>query len=588
MHVILRDGITRQWLRFDQAVEIVEAHRIDDVIPALARIEALVNDRRLHAAGFISYEAAPAFDRALSVRGGASIPLLWFGLFPAPTAVDSLEPVIFRLGDRVGSTDGLIQQLHWTSSVTRAAYDAGIDRIKSHIAEGDTYQVNYTFRLRSPFNGDSWALLQELVHSQDAGYAAFIDTGAHAICSVSPELFFRLDGTTLICNPMKGTAPRGRFPAEDRARAEWLRESEKNRAENVMIVDMVRNDIGRVAKPGSVRVPSLFDVTRYPTLWQMTSTVTGETDAGIVDIMAALFPCASITGAPKPRTMQIIADVESTPRGLYTGCIGFIAPGRHAQFSVAIRTAVIDRSTEEAEYGVGGGILWESETASEYAECLAKARVVTERRPDVTLLETILWEPAEGHILLSQHLARLTASADYFDIPLDPARVRRLLFESAAACPPATQIVRLLVSSDGSCRCEALPFVETPVPVRVALAPRPVDSSDIFLFHKTTARQVYDDARAACPAAEDVVLFNERGEITESTIANIVVDIDGGLFTPPVSCGLLGGTLRAELLANGVIRERVITVEMLTQCRQIHLVNSVRGWRPATLVPEPI
>jgi para-aminobenzoate synthetase/4-amino-4-deoxychorismate lyase len=483
-------------------------------------------------------------------------------------------------------------QDNWTPSLTRADYDADIDRIKAHIAAGDTYQVNYTFRLRSPFTDDPRSLFQQLVGAEDSGYAAFIDAGAHAICSVSPELFFRLEGTTLTSRPMKGTVPRGRFSVEDRERAEWLRTSEKNRSENIMIVDMIRNDIGRVAETGSVAVPRLFDVERYPTVWQMTSTVTGRTSADVSAIMAAMFPCASITGAPKARTMQIIAELESTPRGLYTGCIGFIAPGRRAQFSVAIRTAVIDRQAQLAEYGVGGGVVWESEASSEYAECLTKARVLTESRPAVTLLETILWETVEGgmpehkkagYFLLDRHLERLRESAAYFDMPFGVERAIGSLANSAPDHSAAPSIVRLLLSADGSIRCESTPLIESALPVRLTLAPTPVDSADVFLFHKTTHRSVYEAARAARPGADDVVLWNERGEITETTIANIVVDIDGEMFTPPVSCGVLAGTFRAALVAAGTVQERVITIEMLQQCRQIYVINSVRRWRTAVL-----
>lgn len=573
--VVLRDAAADRWLRFTDPVDVVSVHALPDVLPSLRAIEARVNGEGLHAAGFISYDAAPAFDRALAARTGRNGPLLWFGLFRAaeviapPPAAEPSAP------------------LTWTPSISREDFDVAIARIKTHIADGDTYQVNYTFRLGARLDRSPWTLFRELVQAQNADYAAFINTGALAICSVSPELFFSLDGRTLTSRPMKGTAPRGRSSEEDTARAEWLHTSEKNRAENVMIVDMIRNDIGRVADVGTVSVADLFHVARYPTLWQMTSTVTGETDASVTDILAALFPCASITGAPKARTTDIIAALETTPRGVYTGAIGYIAPNRHAQFNVAIRTVTIDTRTDLAEYGVGGGVTWESDASDEYEECLTKARVLTERQPPFHLLETMRWSPAEGFVLLDGHLARLQASAHYFGVPVDAANIRDVLARAAATFDDSTRIVRLLIDHDGWARCESEPLVALKEPVRLMLARSPVHSRDIFLYHKTTNRALYDRARLACPGADDVVLWNERDEVTETCIANIVVDIDGELFTPPLTSGLLPGTYRAVLLARGDVRERVITVDDLARCRQIYVVNSVRGGLDATLVGAP-
>ena len=573
--VVLREAAENRWLRFADPLAIVAVTAIDEVLPALRQVEARVNADGLYAAGFISYDAAPAFDRALMAKRDDQTPLLWFGLFHEPNVVAppaALTPSA---------------PLAWAPGISRTDFDAAIAAIKAHIADGDSYQVNYTFRLRAVLDRTPWDLFGELVQAQDAAYPAFIDTGAIAICSVSPELFFTLDGRTLTSRPMKGTARRGRFPEEDAARAEWLRTSEKNRAENVMIVDMVRNDIGRVAEVGTVTAAELFTVQRYPTLWQMTSTVTGTTGAGVADIMAALFPCASITGAPKARTTEIIAAVETTPRGVYTGAIGFMAPHRRAQFSVAIRTVVIRTAAHTAEYGVGGGITWESEAGDEYDECLTKARVLTERRPPFQLLETLRWSPDEGYVLLDRHLDRLRASAHYFGMPFDETGIRARLTHSAAGFDAAPLIVRLLVDRDGTVRCESAPFVALREPVRLMLAPSPVDAADMLLFHKTTHRATYDRARLACPGADDVVLWNTRGEITETCIANLVVDIGGTLVTPPLACGLLPGTYRADALARGDVCERVITVDELKGAAAIYVVNSVRGRLGATLVGAP-
>jgi para-aminobenzoate synthetase/4-amino-4-deoxychorismate lyase len=352
-----------------------------------------------------------------------------------------------------------------------------------------------------------------------------------------------------------------------------------------MIVDMIRNDMGRVADIGSVQVPSLFDVERYPTLWQMTSTVAATTDASLTDIMIALFPCASITGAPKPRTMRIIRQLETTPRRIYTGCIGFVTPDRKAQFNVAIRTVLIDKETGQAEYGVGGGIVWDSRTGDEYIECQVKARVLTANHADFSLLETMLWTPDEGYLLLPYHLRRLRDSAAYFGIPVEMEKIEEKLCDGSASYAREPHRVRLLVAQDGRISCRAIPLSRSPSPhpVRLRLATTPVDSADPFLYHKTTHRRVYDAARAACPDCDDVLLWNERGEVTEACIANVVVQLDGELLTPPVQCGLLPGTFRAYLLDRGKVREEIITVETLEQCTRMYVVNSVRKWREALL-----
>lgn len=571
--LVLREAATGAWLRFSSPLAVISAHHIKDVLPALRTIEARVNAEGLWAAGFVSYDAAPAFDSSLAARRG-DVPLVWFGLFDAPHDVG--KP----------ADPGAMPSLTWTPNLSRTDYDAAIAAIRSHIADGDTYQVNFTFRLRAPATVAPWSAFCALAHAQHAPYVAFAETGAHALCAASPELFFSLDGRTLTSRPMKGTAPRGRYPAEDAARAEWLRASGKNRAENVMIVDMIRNDIGRVADVGSVVTRDLFQIERYPTVWQMTSTVSGETDASVTDIMQALFPCASITGAPKARTCEIIAALETTPRGLYTGAIGFIAPHRRAQFNVAIRTIVIDRAAETAEFGVGGGVTWESNAEDEYAECLTKARVLAEPAPAFELLETLRWTPA-GFADAAGHLDRMRASANYFGLPFDPAAVSDALQSFAATLPSADHIVRLLLSHAGVARCEARPFVQRPVPVRLALAGDPIDSRDVFLFHKTTHRRVYDAARRRCHDADDVLLWNERDEITECSISNVLVQIDDALYTPPLDCGLLAGVWRARAIASGRVCERVITVAELRRAQSLWVMNSVRGEEPAVLVPGP-
>ena len=347
-----------------------------------------------------------------------------------------------------------------------------------------------------------------------------------------------------------------------------------------MIVDMIRNDVGRIAKVGSVHVPELFTVERYRTLWQMTSTVRAKTDVSIKDIFTALFPCASITGAPKVSTMRIISELETAPRKIYTGSIGYISPNHKAIFNVAIRTALVDRGTETAEYGIGGGIVWDSTSKDEYSEALLKARVLTENPSDFSLLETMLWTPEEGFFLREKHIARLLDSADYFDFAVSGKDIETYLNDLSSQFTSA-QRVRLLLDKSGNLSSEAKSFLPSGEHSlwKVCLASQPVNATDIFLFHKTTKRDVYEAARKDFPENDDVLLYNEHGELTEFTTGNLVVQMNGKFFTPPIESGLLTGTFRAHLLEAGQVEERVIRVEELKECGKIYLVNSVRKWQ---------
>ncbi len=573
--VVLQCESESRWLRFSDPIEIVEARQVNDVLPKLRAVEDAVHTRHLYAAGFIAYEAAPAFDAALRVRTLPTLPLLWLGLYER---VDVLD----RLPDRDRVTYSLGE---WIATVPWGEYERAIDAIKNCIADGETYQVNYTYRLRTVFTGDAWNFFVRLVRQQPRGYAAFVDTGRYVICSASPELFFQLAGRTLTAKPMKGTAARGRTLAEDRANQQWLHQSEKNRAENVMIVDMLRNDLGRIAEVGSVNVPTLFEIERYPTVLQMTSTVTAKTTTSFTEILTALFPCASITGAPKTRTMSIIADLETTPRGVYTGCVGYLSPHREAQFNVAIRTVTLDRDAGTAEYGVGGGIVWDSDAVDEYRECEIKTRVLGREPPGFDLIESILWTPDEGYFLRERHVQRLADSAEYFGIPIDEAAIRGRLASLSATLERAPHKIRLCLSQAGAPSLSATPLRDIPLPqpMRVALARDPVDSNDLSLYHKTTRRRAYETARAVSPGYDDVILWNERGEITESTIANVVIDLDGELITPPIECGLLAGVFRAWLVEQHIIHERVTTLDDFKRRRRFYLINSVRKWMRAML-----
>ncbi len=377
-----RDGLQGP-LRFARPCETIEARQPGEVRAALARADARARDGRW-VAGFVCYEAGAAFDPAFRFRARTALPLAWFGVFDAPAHVAHGEP---------GAAPAA---LAWAPTTHRARYDADIAAILAHIRAGDVYQVNHTLRLAGPYRGDSLALYERLRRRQPDGYCAHIALGRHRILSLSPELFFRREGARLTLKPMKGTARRGSTPASDRALADALGASAKNRAENLMIVDLIRNDLSRVARPHTVKVPELFEVEAHPTVWQMTSTVTAELRAGVdlEQIFAAMFPCGSITGAPKIKAMEIIANLEREARGIYCGAIGLLRPGGDAVFNVAIRTLALDAATGEGCYGAGGGITADSLADAEYDEVLAKCQVIRPAAAPADVAATIRKETA--------------------------------------------------------------------------------------------------------------------------------------------------------------------------------------------------
>ncbi len=562
---------SRQWLLFTEPHDVLVAVAPAEIPSLLNKLDVCIAEGNA-VAGFITYEAASGIDPVLATKQPGFLPLAWFGVYSKPRFLDKLpEP------------NSLPPPLKWALDVTPEAYSETLRHIKSFISAGDTYQVNYTVRLHSPFAADAYALFYKLQIAQQAGYGAYVDIGDAAICSASPELFFQLNGDRIMSRPMKGTIHRAPSFEEDQKLVESLRESAKNRAENVMIVDMIRNDLGRVAEGGSVEVESLYDVERYPTVSQMTSTVRAKTNASLGAIVRALFPCASITGAPKVRTMEIIRDLEDSPRGIYTGAIGYGLPNRQARFNVAIRTVSIDRNRNEAIYGVGGGVVWDSVDSQELAECFTKAEVLNSEPVRFRLLETVLWTPADGFFLLELHLARAERTAAYFNYPFDADAMRAALMDAVKTCS-SDQRVRWTLGSDGDARIEVFPVDQAARLIsKVALVNNACDSRDPFVYHKTTKRQVYDTARNSRPKFDDVLLVNERGEVTESTIANVVIELDGRRVTPPVSCGLLAGTFREELLRKGDISEQIVTPEMVLNAERVWLINSVRRWIPVTV-----
>ncbi len=569
---VLYDSQAGQWLRFCDPVEEIEIHKLDEVLPALQQVEQRVEQENLFAAGYVSYEAASAFDEALQTHSPEGFPLLRFGLFAKAEPIELPTPT-----EPANLPD-------WQAQETSDDFARKIDAIRAAIARGETYQVNLTFPLTSEFSQDSWSFFLQLVHGQQARGAGYLQSDRWAICSVSPELFFTKNGDSLTMRPMKGTAPRGRTLEEDRRLAEELEKSAKNRAENIMILDMVRNDLGRLASPGGVQTEEICTLEKYPTVWQLTSTATARSKATLAEIFQALFPCASITGAPKVQTMQIITATEAGPRNIYTGTFGWIAPGRQAHFNVAIRTALIDLQHKRATYGVGAGITWDSDSAAEYQECLDKAAVLSRPLAEFALIETLRWTPSNGYFVLPEHLSRLQASAEYFDIVCDTEQGNDYLQALTEKLPQAPQRVRLLLHNDG--RLEGTSTSIGPPPsalLKIRLASQPVDSQNVLLYHKTTQRQIYEASLAEKDDADEVVLWNERGEVTECCTANLVIEHNGRLVTPPVDSGLLPGTYRDYLLQRCILTEQVLTPKDLRDSSKIYLINAVRKWRRAVL-----
>lgn len=565
-------------------VGVVEARRPEEVAEVIASAASSAQ-RGLWAGGFVSYEAAPGLDPALVVRSRAAqdpfadLPLAWFALFEGREETRLPEP----------RDDGPPAGEGWRPSVDRETYDAAIAAIHERIAAGDTYQVNHTLRLRSQVAGDERGLYRDLCFAQRGGYAAYLNAGRYRVCSASPELFFELDGARLSTRPMKGTSPRGRWPAEDEAVAALLLASAKDRAENAMIVDLLRNDLGRVARAGTVRSSDVFAAERYETVWQLTSTVSAlvKTGADIEEVFRALFPSGSVTGAPKVRSMQIIAGLEDSPRGVYCGAVGYIAPSGtapSARFNVAIRTVTVDGESGLAEYGVGGGITWDSSASAEYDETVAKARVLTERRPRFELLETLLNEPGSGLRRPDLHVERLRGSAGYFGFVFDETAVRDALAREAASIPDRPSRVRLLLDRSGRITTASMALAPRPEPARLEVDDVPVDPADVMLFHKTSRRERYEAARARHPDADDVLLVNLGGEITESTIANVAARIGGRWITPSLDAGLLAGTERAALLSDGTVEEGTLRRGDLAAAVELRLMNATGPWRRAVML----
>ncbi len=570
-------------------VEVVVARRASEVAGALARVEAL-RDQGFELAGYLAYEAGLALEERLMPladrRSGAMGPLVWFGAFKDYETI-AAEDVPAWLAAH--AEPGIAQIGPVEPQLSPGGYAQAFAAVQEAIAAGDIYQANLTFQLAGSFRGDPLAIYAALRPAAAAGYGGVVFDGSHWLLSCSPELFFAEKDGAALAKPMKGTRPRGRNKAEDAALAAELAASTKDRAENLMIVDLLRNDLSRVAEAGSVKVEKLFAVESYPTVHTMTTTVRArlQPGKGAVDMVRALFPCGSITGAPKIRAMELIDELERDARGPYCGAIGRLDANGDAAFNVAIRTLRLtpgENARGRATMGVGGAIVADSEPLDEWRECLIKGGFVRLHAGGADLIETMRFDPADGVPLLELHLERMKASAAELGFAFDRHAIRNqiqaLCFDLEVAAK-----VRLLLSRSGATALETSPLSEglLPEPVNCAVLPLPVDVGDWRLRHKTSDRGFYDAARLAAQAAgaDEAILIRDDGLLTEASRSNIFVARGDGLVTPPLTLGLLPGVLRRTLIEQGRAVEGELRLEHLAE--GFFLGNSVRGLIPALL-----
>lgn len=573
--------------------ELVVARRPEEVAPALARIEELSNEGR-HVAGYLAYETGLALEPRLTplaaARTGAAGPLAWFGVFERYETIPAADMPSWLAGQGGAASIGPLEP-----QISLAAYRAAFDALQGAIRTGDIYQANLTFPLAASWQGDPLALYAAVRPRAAAGYGGVVFDGAHWLLSFSPELFFALKDGLATVKPMKGTRPRGRTADEDRALAEELAKSVKDRAENLMIVDLMRNDLARVAEAGSVKVGNPFAVETYPTVHQMVTTIRAELQPGrsAIDVIRALFPCGSITGAPKIRAMELIAQVERDARGPYCGAIGRIDPpgakgAGDAAFNVAIRTLRLtpgENNRGRAVLGVGSAVVADSDASGEWRECLIKGGFVRDLPASFDLIETMAFTPDNGVPLLELHLERIKASAAELGFVFDRHAVRNAI---QALCFDAEKPARLrLVSARSGAFC--LELLDTPVPlaqpVTCAAVRLPVDPGDLRLRHKTSDRGFYEEALSLAQAAgaEEALFVRDDGLVTEGSFTSLFVERDGKLLTPPLSLGLLPGVQRRALIESGEAVEAVLTFTDLADGFLIG--NALRGLMTARLLP---
>jgi len=582
-------------LEFSNPEREVAAYRIDEVVEVLAQAEQAAREGSW-AVGFVTYDAAPAFNSGLTTRAHeehdplTDLPLAWFGLFRDRKDVPSF------VGEaRLDASPYTVSP--WTASMGEDRYGENVRRIRRLITANELKQVNYALTLDAAISGDLYEFYRDLVLSQRGGNGAFLDIGRYRILSASPERFFAVDGSDVAVRPTKGTFPRGRWSKEDEDNAARLAASKKDREEHERIVDRMLEELATISDGSPIRIEELMGLERLETVWHLGSRMSAglAVDTSIVDVFAALFPSAAVTGDPKPQAMEAIATLESRARGVYAGAIGFIAPstgGRpNASFSVAIRTVTVDAEEGVGEYGVGAGITSESVAEGEYEEALAKTRVLVQRRPEISLYETIRWEADHGYWWIERHLERLAGSAAYFGFEYDEGAITAALDREAETLTGMRQ-VRLELDRTGGLtiatdadELEPVRWWPHPGPdyVTCSINTKPINSASIYRFHKTTARRPYRDRRDMHNGVDEVLLVNERGELTEGTRRNVAVLFGGTWVTPPLASGCLPGTLRQVLVDEAALSEEVVMVDDLRGADGLALLSSIYGWQPARL-----
>lgn len=568
LETLRKDKENSQNFLFTDPLDVITCHKPSDLQKCFQQMERY-REMGYYLAGFFAYELGYFLEDVLNQYCPKhNYPLLWFGVYNEPV---KRLPSAFKNQNTHYCTSAPILAVNYPQ------YEKAISKIKNCIASGETYQINYTSRYDFNVIGNLFDFHNQLKKNQKVSYSALVNYDGNFIISLSPELFFRIDSKqNITVKPMKGTAPAG-------TSLNWLRQDIKNTSENIMIVDLLRSDLGRICLPGSVKVKKLFDVEKYETLLQMTSTVTGklQPQIKIFDIVKSLFPCGSVTGAPKIQSMKIISDLETQPRNIYTGAIGYFATDGQAVFNVAIRTIDLQAKQDKkysAQMGVGGGIVYDSRPEEEFAECQLKARFLINSMPEFALIETMLF--AEDKIQhLNMHLRRLKTSANYFSIPCYIAKIKTELNAHIAKLTRSVRL-RLLLNANGDILIQHQPFASRPAqPPVIAISQHKTDSSDHFLYHKSTHRQLYDEEykKYSAKGYFDVIFQNERYEITEGAISNIFIRLDGHYYTPPLHCGLLNGIQRQVMLKRFKAKENTIFLKDLKNADKIILTNSVRG-----------
>ncbi len=591
---------------FQDPHEIITARHIEEIASAFERISSALEQGHF-VAGYMTYELGLAFEEKLNHQLSQKLqkttdelnPLLWFGVFKEKLDVsrDDIESWL----EEQQESDLKNSELKVSVEETYESYKKKFAKVKDNIKSGDIYQLNLTFKGRIENISEPLALYEKMRRAQPVEYASLIVTEDKTILSASPELFIRSQDGGIETRPMKGTMKRGMSIGQDEEHSKFLKADEKSRAENLMIVDLMRNDFSRVSKVGSVEVSDLYHVETYPSLHQMVSVVKAKLnpDLSLFEQMQALYPAGSITGAPKIRAMELIDELEETPRGVYTGAIGFFAPGNDYTFNVAIRTIELDRDGK-GTIGIGSGLVYDSDAASEYAECLLKMQFLTKEIPEFSLLETMVYSTKDGIVLLEEHLKRLEQSAAYFHYPFDKEKILNLLDmitrQAAANLGVLSRLrLRLLLHKNGNITLtpSEMKIIASETVWNISVATEIMQSKNLFLYHKTTNRDFYDAPRTHMQnraeqegreKIDEVIFQNEKGEITEGSFTNIFVKMNGELKTPSIESGLLPGTLRQSLIEQGKAKEQILTLKDLQSAEEIYVGNSVRGLIKAKLI----